>query len=219
MYLKLLLSVDHRCWILQILNECFRPIISSFKARLASIFPPHAKEGTTSSASGSFETICAGYEATLQFLSVAYESMVDFNSSNSGDNDKSSSPSRTKTPVELYQMVRSTFITIGSPFAPYQASFAELEANQSGMTARVVSRDVHGAVALGKVGSAASLLQSMQDSVEKLTGLAPFVFPLARGKHLMFFLLVPIFNTSNLTAALVPSLHAFIFVTSCHGTV
>ena len=108
--------------------------------------------------------------------------MVDFTSLNSNENEKNNSPSRTKTAVELYQMVRSTFIAIGSPFAPYQTHFADLEANHSGMTSRVVSRDIHDAVTLGKVGSLTPLLQSMHDSVEKLTSLAPFIFPLAQGK-------------------------------------
>jgi DNA topoisomerase IA len=113
--------------------------------------------------------------------------MVDFTSSNThtptDDSDKhNSSPSRTKTPVELYQMIRSTFIAIGSPFAPYQEMYAEFEANHSGMTARVVSRDIHDAVTLMKISNSTSLLQSLQDSVEKLTNLAPFIFPLAKGK-------------------------------------
>lgn len=117
--------------------------------------------------------------------------MVDFTSSNThtptDDNNKSdkhnSSPSRTKTPVELYQMIRSTFIAIGSPFAPYQEMYADFEANHSGMTARVVSRDIHDAVTLMKISNSTSLLQSLQDSVEKLTNLAPFIFPLAKGKE------------------------------------
>ena len=61
-------------------------------------------------------------------------------------NKKSSTPSQTKSPVQLYHMIRSTFISIGSPFAPYQTKLADLEANQSGMTARVVLSNVHGAV-------------------------------------------------------------------------
>ena len=49
------------------------------------------------------------------------------------------------------------------------------------MTARVVSSNVHGAVTFTKVAGG-GLLQSMQDSVEKLTGLAPYIFPLAQGE-------------------------------------
>ena len=118
--------------------------------------------------------------------------MVDFTSSNthtstddnnSSEKQNSSSPSRTKTPVELYQMIRSTFIAIGSPFAPYQEMYADFEANHSGMTARVVSRDIHDAVTLMKISNSTSLLESLQDSVEKLTNLAPFIFPLAKGKE------------------------------------
>jgi len=178
----------------RILNECFRPIISFFKARLVAIYPTSGKEGSsTLSSSGSFETICAVYEATLQFLSVAYETMIDFDhdtssapspptkSKNDESNSKnSSSPSRTKTPVELYHMIRSIFITIGSPFAPYQSNYSHLETIHSGMTVRVVSRDIHGAVMLNR-SAGLPLLQSLQDSVEKLNGLAPFIFPLAQG--------------------------------------
>ena len=79
-------------------------------------------------------------------------------------------------------MIRTTFIGVGSPFAPYQINFSELESNHSGMSSRVTSRDIHGAVTLSKADSAGALLQSMQHSVEKLTNLAPCVFPLAQGK-------------------------------------
>ncbi len=126
--------------------------------------------------------------------------MVDFNSSSlSSNNDtdkKGSTPSRTKTPVELYQMIRSTFITIGSPFAPYQTKFAELEANQSGMTARVVSSNIHAAVTFSKSTGGVGLLQSMQDSVEKLTGLAPYIFPLAQGEMCFLCLYFSVMNHS-----------------------
>lgn len=149
--------------------------------------PSHSQAVSSLVPSGSFEKICVAYEATLQFLSVAYESMVDFTSSHSSDsNDKSSSSLRTKTPLELYKMIRSTFIAIGSPFAPYQENYADFESNHSGMTARIVSRDIHDAVTLMKVGNTTSLLQGLQDSVEKLTSLAPFIFPLAEGKALSF---------------------------------
>ena len=73
-------------------------------------------------------------------------------------------------------------MSVGSPFAPYQMNFSELEANHSGMSSRFASRDIHGAVTLSKADSAGALLQSMQHSVEKLTHLAPCVFPLAQGE-------------------------------------
>jgi hypothetical protein len=99
-------------------------------------------------------------------------------------------PARTKTPLELYQLIRSTFITICSPFVSYQRSFANLESSHSGMTVRVVSRDIHDAVSLNKIVSSASLLQHLQDSVEKLTNLAPFVFSIAQGKFNHYFQLL-----------------------------
>jgi len=175
--------------IVKVLNECFRPILSSFKTRLVAICSPD--QGMGSSSSVSFEAICRAYESTLQFLSVAYEQMVDFESSTSsheevqetkeGEDDAVHGiPSRTKTPVQLHMMARSIFIAIASSFAPYQANFAQLEANHSGMAARMVSSDIHSAVS-GRVVTLASL----QDSVERLSGLAPFMFPLAQGTFLV----------------------------------
>jgi hypothetical protein len=56
-----------------------------------------------------------------------------------------------------------------------------LEANHSGMAARMVSSDIHNAVS-GRILA----LSNMQESVERLAGLAPFMFPLAQGRHMLF---------------------------------
>ncbi len=182
--------------IVKVLNECFRPILSSFQARLSAICP---SDGSTriGGSPGSFEAICRAYDATLQFLSVAYEQVVDFDSpivtsshsmgsdsgirTKGGDDDadqKSGIPSRTKTPVQLHMMTRSIFVSIASPFAPYQKHYAKLEDYHCGMAARMVSTDIRTAVS-GRIMS----LSDLQDSVERLAGLAPFMFPLAQGRQ------------------------------------
>ena len=176
----------------KVLNECFRPIRSSFKTRLEAICPV---DGVLHGNEQSFENICRAYESTLQFLSVAYEQIVDFESNSStgvssddhaqrqgadGADIESDVPSRTKTPVQLHVMARSIFISVASPFAPYQICFSKLEANHSGMAARMVSSDIHNAV-----GGRILALSNMQESVERLAGLAPFMFPLAQGGYMV----------------------------------
>jgi len=195
--------------IVKVLNECFRPILSSFKTRLNAICPAVGKAvaARVSASASSFDAVCRAYEATLQFLSVAYEHMVDFdsmdydsmdydgddhnnNAANDDDNMKASKNSssddpagsveqsvltRTKTPVQLHMMARSVFISITSPFSPYQTNFADLEMMHSDTAARMVSSDMHNAVS-GRVTN----LSSLQDSVERLAGLAPFMFPLVQ---------------------------------------
>lgn len=185
--------------IVKVLNECFRPILSSFQARLASICPSDHFEGArTTTSAASFEMICKAYESTLQFLSVCYEQMVDFESTltstysedsgptpgatpeNEDEYQGSGIPSRTKTPVQLHMMAQSIFISIASPFAPYQTNYAKLEEYHCGMAARMISTDIHNAVS-----KRVMTLSDLQGSVERLTGLAPFMFPLAQGTFLL----------------------------------
>ena len=177
--------------IVKVLNECFRPILSSFNSRLSAICPADLAL-ISGRGSGSFEAVCMAFESTLQFLSVAYEQIVDFDSSLTSNAEESkvgedavdrSTPTRTKTPVQLHMIARSIFVAIASPFAPYQANFAQLEENHSGMAARMVSSDIHSAV-----GERIVTLSSFQDSVERLSGLASFIFPLAQGENLLDFL-------------------------------
>ena len=96
------------------------------------------------------------------------------------NNNRSNGPKRTKSPVQLYAMIRSICIGIGSPFGPYQANFSKLEEKHSDSACRMVSRDIQDAVISG--GGRAVTLATLQDSVDKLAGLAPFVFPLAQGQ-------------------------------------
>ena len=140
--------------------------------------------------------ICRAYKSTLQlFVSVAYEQMVDFeyNSSSGVSSDdqaqghggdaadiEGGAPSRTKIPVQFHVMARSIFISVvAPPFPLYQENFAKLEAHHSGMTARIVFSNIHNAVS-GRILA----LSNMQESVERLAGLVPFIFPLAQDTNI-----------------------------------
>jgi hypothetical protein len=177
----------------QVLEECFRPILSSFATRLSAIYPLDEEDiGMMGrGGGGSLESICAAYNATLQFLSVAFEQMAELQSaaSNSSTTASASSPSinqskgttsaRTRE-MSLYGLIRSMFTSIASPFRPYQLKYGSLEKIHSKQTAQVVAKDVHASVGASKMS-----LATLQDSVERLSGLAPFMFPLAQCKFLI----------------------------------
>lgn len=165
----------------KVLNQCFRPISSSFEKRLAALCGADA-ELMRSGGGQLFDAICRAYASTLQFLSVAYEQMVDF------DNHASSSMNVTteggaydassgnKTPVQLHLITLDTFAAIVSPFAAHQRNFFSLESNYSGVSTRVLSTDLHKAVSGRLINSS-----DMQESVEQLASLATSIFPLVQG--------------------------------------
>lgn len=177
--------------IVKVLSECFRPIVSSFKSRLNSIFSPSAFENTIPSNvnnCGSFESICTLYESTLQFLSEAYEQMTTIDEEEI-QTKSSAFPKRSKTPLQLYQFIRKLFSRIASPFAPYQLYFASLEDHYSGFAARMVAKDIANAVRVTKSSQQSNNVSILQESVEKLQGLAPYMFPLAQSALARFELL------------------------------
>ena len=164
--------------LVQILQECVRPILASFGTRLTAIYPPEVEGGVSAPSNGSLESICNAYHSTVQFLSVAYEQMVELDSSLSSNSTVMSSTA----PIEsLYGFVRSVFISIASPFAPYQLNYGSLEEYHSKQTSQIVSKDVHAAVS-GTGSASQSMLVALQDAVERLNGLAPYIFPLAQCK-------------------------------------
>ncbi len=128
---------------------------------------------------GSFESICTLYESTLQFLSEAYEQMTTIDEEEI-QTKSSAFPKRSKTPLQLYQFIRKLFSRIASPFAPYQLYFASLEDHYSGFAARMVAKDIANAVRVTKSSQQSNNVSILQESVEKLQGLAPYMFPLAQ---------------------------------------
>lgn len=166
--------------VVQVLRECFRPILPSFQSRLESMY----SSNPNGPAKGSLESICAVYEATLQFLSLAYENVAG------GwlDLVESQGSGATDSGIPLYNDMTSIFLQVASPFALYQERLSQLETKHSGLAAKLVADDVKGAVSpLSSEGSAD--LTSLQDATDRLKGLTTFVFPLAEGALARFELM------------------------------
>ena len=146
------------------LSECFRPIIGSFRTRLEVVF---SQEGVSNIGDGSLESICALYEATLQFLSLAYESVAG------GWHDVADATAILGT--DVYGKITDVFGRIASPFASYQKSYARLEKLHSNVSQTLIARDIQQSVSAITSPSVAVL----QDAAEKLKGLAAYVFPVS----------------------------------------
>jgi hypothetical protein len=117
---------------------------------------------------GSLEAICGLYEATLQFLSLAYETVAG------GWHDVADATSVEGS--QLYKDIAETFVQIASPFAPYQKSLAQLETFHSNVAQTLIKKDIHQAVN----SKASPTVAHLQDTTERLLQLAPYVFPLAQ---------------------------------------
>lgn len=168
--------------IIKILDECFRPILSSFKSRLDNICSTNVTSG--GDRASSFESICNSFGSTVQFLSVVYEQLVDFdnnskvssshivteNSQDQNDSRDSKLASQSKSMVELYVLIRQVFARIASPFVPYQRHLAELELYHTDTITRSISKDVHDIVSR-------SDSTNLQHLVPKLASLGPSIFP------------------------------------------
>jgi conserved oligomeric Golgi complex subunit 7 len=112
------------------------------------------------------ESICALYEATLQFLSLAYEAIAG------SWYDVADATSVTGSSV--YLAISKIFTDITSPFALHQASFPSLEKLHSSISQSHVTKDIQQSVRFSGSLSVAVL----QDTAEKLKGLSTFVFPI-----------------------------------------
>ena len=172
--------------IIKILDECFRPILSSFKSRLENICSV-SDTSYVSVGVSSFETICKSFESTVQFLSVVYEQLVDLennsnkttvpssiisteNSEDQNDSRDSKPASRSKSAVDLYILTREVFARIASPFALYQRHLAELELNHTGAITRSIAKDIHDIVSH-------SDSTNLQNVAQNLASLGPSIFP------------------------------------------
>lgn len=147
----------------KLLAECFRPLLSSFQARLLAIFPHDPSVVLKRAPSGNnqafFEAICASYEATLQFLSLAYDHLTSV------------------SPVDI----RSLFSKVASPFAPYQMNFADLEFQHSKLIINGISQNIQTSAALNITQEDDNLVQ-LQVAVDKLSNLSLAVFSVVEGK-------------------------------------
>jgi conserved oligomeric Golgi complex subunit 7 len=165
--------------VVKVLQECFRPILPSFQSRLESMY----SSNPSGPSKGSLESICAVYEATLQFLALAYENVAG----GYLDLMESSQATSAVDGIGLYNEMTSIFLQVASPFALYQERLSLLETKHSSIAAKLVADDIKQAVSTVSGGSPD--LTSLQDATDRLKGLTTFVFPLAEGALARFELM------------------------------
>lgn len=162
--------------VIKMLWECFRPLLSSFQSRLENIYASQPVRSTK----GSFDSICTLYESTLQFLSLAYESVancwIDIVESGTVPEDDG---------LKLYRDFSHIFIQILAPFSAYQKSLSSLEAHYMGGQTEVVAKQIQQAV----MTVSSSDFESLQQTTHDLQNVALFIFPLAEGSLGRFELL------------------------------
>jgi hypothetical protein len=161
------------------LRECFRPILPSFQSRLETVF----SSNPTLSSKGSFESVCAAYESTLHFLSLAYEVVAGAFL----DLAESGRAKKGDTGVGLYNDMAAVISQVAAPFANYQQRFDQLEGRHLHVATSPVANDMRQTV--GSVSSQAAVLDTLQNATERLKDLAPFIFPLMEGSLVRFELL------------------------------
>lgn len=180
----------------KILAEIFRPISKSFQSRLSSIYSPQTKNSgnnviqnkdvTTLSYAGSLETICDAYEATLSFLCVAYDHIVDNVASQTDPSGKDSTHiSSSNLPyndIPHFELVKNIYIELASPFSPYQEQFSALELQNSSIQLAQIAKNIHAAVRLFSASAGSISLTHLQESIDKLEEFTPLVFSIVEGK-------------------------------------
>lgn len=155
------------CFYKQVLQECFRPILPSFSSRLESVFSANPAVNSK----GSFEAVCVVYESTLRFLSLAYElvagAFLDLAEAGLKRGDSG---------VGLYQQMVAVMTTVASPFQNYQRRFEQLEEKHLHIATATVAKDMQQAIVV-----VTPALETLQDVIERLKDLAPYIFPLTEG--------------------------------------
>jgi len=158
------------------MKECFRPILPSFSSRLESSF----SSNPALNSKGSFESICVCYESTLRFLSLAYElvagAFLDVAEAGLKRGDSG---------VGLYQQMVEVMVTVASPFQNYQQRFDQLEERHLRSATSSITKDMQQAVV-----AVTPAMETLQDVIERLKTLAPYIFPLTEGSLVRFELLV-----------------------------
>ena len=163
----------------KILSECFRPLLLSFCNRLVSLYPFEEKllqsfslndnQSTSTTQPELFEAVCAVYESTLRFLSMAYDANLQGLS---------------------LKRVRSIFSTVASPFAPYMEHCARLEkfyTKHHNPSYTTLVQSIQGIGEFGRklIGSPDKgnfLTYVLQKSADQMLKLSIGVYPLVEGK-------------------------------------
>jgi len=201
--------------VVKVMAECFRPILPSFRSRLESLYssnPTTSGSGSSGGGGGggpshnnnkgSLENIAKVYEATLQFLSVAYETVaggyLDMleNHGNAGGSVSTTDTTAAKG-IQLYKDLEKNFLQVASPFTPYQERLAALETKHATVTAQLIREDLQQATSAG-----AQDLTALQDATDRLKGLTAVCFPLVEDVLSRFELLNGGFHVQPSLAAM-----------------
>jgi len=170
--------------------------VDSFEKRLAKLCPLNGKDHSSSgTGTGGTEALAAVYEATVQFLSLAYDQIEawDMNDSSTSKLVPTATDPTRDEEESLPAILRSTLLLVASPFQSYQRNLAEIERYPMGEAASMVARDVRGVI-------------NLEDAAERLGDLAPFMFPLVEASMKRFELL----NSGYNAPATLSSIDGFI---------
>jgi hypothetical protein len=151
--------------LLKILHECFRPLLPSFNSRLQSLA---SSDPSPASRHGDLSKIADIYEALLQFLSLAYESIIG------GWLDGVESPSSSQGP-KLYLETMNIFTAIASPFQDYQVNLPDLELRSLGEQLQELSKKIQQATST--VQGSNTSLEVLQQATDQLIQLSTQIFP------------------------------------------
>jgi conserved oligomeric Golgi complex subunit 7 len=178
-------------FVFQVFRECFRPILPSFTSRLNSIY----SSDPLGPKKGSLQAISKIYESILQFLSLAYETMVggwmdmaDFSSGASSQGPK------------LYKDLMEIFVLVASPFSEYQKNLSKLESKYLGEQTQQLAKEIQQATMA--VSGAGASLEVLQAATDRLQDLSTTVFPLAESAVARFELLNGGFAAMNALSAI-----------------
>jgi hypothetical protein len=171
--------------VMKVFRECFRPILPSFKSRLESIYSSEE----TGPSKGSLQSVCSIYESTLQFLSLAYETIAG------GWLDLVEGGTIKGNGLSIFKEMGFVFRQIASPFVSYQQRLPNLETRYSTATTQTIIREMHQAVS--DVSNGKATLETLQTATQLLQELSGASFPLAEGAVARFELLNGGYNSAS----------------------
>ena len=157
--------------LLKILRECFRPVLGSFQSRLESICPIQGES------KGTLETICTIYEATLNFLSVVYESVSETLI------DMLESGAVKGNGALYYYEISAIFTQIASPFGPFQKNLPTVE----GMHLNFFLEKTR--TSIQQTLESTTSIESLQQTVDALESITTQMIPVAESALARFELL------------------------------
>jgi conserved oligomeric Golgi complex subunit 7 len=182
---------------IQVFRECFRPILPSLTSRLSSIY----SSDPLGPKKGSLTEISSIYESMLQFLSLAYETIVggwlDMAESSREAAAAAAAGNNIHNPKH-FQDLMDVFVLIASPFVDYQRNLPKLESKFLGEQTQALAKDMQQATT--SVAGTGVNLSVVQAAADRLQDLSITVFPLTESAIARFELLNGGFAATNVLA-------------------